>query len=201
MSGCWPSCRPWPRRPGWWARSRSATAPRSRATSAMARPPPIRRLRSCSTVRSWSSSVPTVSAARRSTSSCSALAAPAPTSARSTCGPESWSRPSRSRSQPPDVSAAYTRLVRRKGTDLASITLGVSVDGAGVTQVAYGSVGPRAFLTRDESGVLADPTADPDGPRGRPRRTAEPGRTLATFHPSRARLPPGDAAGAGHARP
>ena len=60
-----------------------------------------------------------------------------------------------------DFSAAYTRLVRRKGTDLASITLGVSVDGSGVTQVAYGSVGPRAFLTADESGLLADPTADP----------------------------------------
>ena len=59
-----------------------------------------------------------------------------------------------------DFSAAYTRLVRRRGTDLASITLGVSVDGDAVTQVAYGSVGPRAFLTRDESGVLADPTAD-----------------------------------------
>ncbi len=51
--------------------------------------------------------------------------------------------------------------MRRWGTDLASITMGVSVDGDGVTQVAYGSVGPRAFLTRDESGVLADPTADP----------------------------------------
>lgn len=59
-----------------------------------------------------------------------------------------------------DFSAAYTRLVRRKGTDLASITLGVSVDGRGVSQVAYGSVGPRAFLTRDDSGVLADPAAD-----------------------------------------
>lgn len=61
-----------------------------------------------------------------------------------------------------DFSAAYTRLVRRKGTDLASITLGVSVDGDAVTQVAYGSVGPRAFLARDESGVLADAGADPD---------------------------------------
>ena len=61
---------------------------------------------------------------------------------------------------PADFSAAYTRLVRRKGTDLASITLGVSVDGDDVTQVAYGSVGPRAFLTRDDSGVLADPTAE-----------------------------------------
>jgi len=61
----------------------------------------------------------------------------------------------------PVFSAAYTRLVRRRGTDLASITMGVSVDGAGVTQVAYGSVGPRAFLRADDSGVLADPTAEP----------------------------------------
>jgi CO/xanthine dehydrogenase FAD-binding subunit len=30
-----------------------------------------------------------------------------------------------------------------------------------VTQVAYGSVGPRAFLAVDDSGVLADPTAEP----------------------------------------
>jgi len=57
-------------------------------------------------------------------------------------------------------SAAYTRLVRRKGTDLASITLGVSVDAQDVVQVAYGSVGPRAFLVRDESGALAEPGAD-----------------------------------------
>ena len=102
---------------------------------------------------------------------------------------------------PPDLSAAYTRLVRRKGTDLASITLGVSVDGAGVTQVAYGSVGPRAFLARDESGVLADPTASPTARTAVLERTAEPSGALAPVHPGRARLPPGDAAGAGHARP
>jgi CO/xanthine dehydrogenase FAD-binding subunit len=59
-----------------------------------------------------------------------------------------------------EVGAAYTRLVRRRGTDLASVTMAVAVDGAGVTQVAYGSVGPRAFLVSDESGVLADPVAD-----------------------------------------
>lgn len=56
--------------------------------------------------------------------------------------------------------AAYTRLVRRRGTDLASVTLCASVDGADVTQLAYGSVGPRAFLVRDGSGVLADEEAD-----------------------------------------
>jgi carbon-monoxide dehydrogenase medium subunit len=63
---------------------------------------------------------------------------------------------------PPErLGAAYTRLVRRRGTDLASITMAVAVDGAGVTQLAYGSVGPRAFLVADDSGTLADPAAAP----------------------------------------
>ena len=57
------------------------------------------------------------------------------------------------------LGAAFTRLVRRRGTDLASITLCVSVDRAGVTRVAYGSVGPRPYLAVDESGTLADPDA------------------------------------------
>jgi len=61
-----------------------------------------------------------------------------------------------------DFGAAYTRLVRRRGTDLASVTMAVSVDRAGVTQVAYGSVGPRAFLVADDSGTLADPQAEPE---------------------------------------
>jgi carbon-monoxide dehydrogenase medium subunit len=53
--------------------------------------------------------------------------------------------------------AAYTRLTRRRGTDLASITLCCGVDGDGNTRLAYGSVGPRAFLVTDNSGFLADP--------------------------------------------
>jgi carbon-monoxide dehydrogenase medium subunit len=57
------------------------------------------------------------------------------------------------------VGSAYERMTRRKGTDLASVTLCATVDDAGVTQVAYGSVGPRAWLKKDESGVLADPSA------------------------------------------
>lgn len=55
------------------------------------------------------------------------------------------------------LGAAYTRLTRRRGTDLASITLCCGVDSEGVTRLAYGSVGPRAFLVIDETGVLADP--------------------------------------------
>lgn len=54
--------------------------------------------------------------------------------------------------------SAYTRLTRRRGTDLASITLCCGVDGNGTTRLSYGSVGPRAFLVVDDSGVLADPS-------------------------------------------
>lgn len=52
--------------------------------------------------------------------------------------------------------AAYQRLTRRRGTDLASITLCCGVDPDGVTRLAYGSVGPRAFLVIDDTGALAD---------------------------------------------
>ena len=60
---------------------------------------------------------------------------------------------------PTPLGAASPRLPRRRGPDLASITLccGVNVDG--VTRLAYGSVGPRPVLVVDETGVLADPTA------------------------------------------
>jgi CO/xanthine dehydrogenase FAD-binding subunit len=62
----------------------------------------------------------------------------------------------------PGFGAAYTRLVRRRGTDLASVTLAASVDASGTAQLAYGSVGPRAFLVSDDSGVLGDPEATPE---------------------------------------
>jgi carbon-monoxide dehydrogenase medium subunit len=64
---------------------------------------------------------------------------------------------------PPDgFGAAYTRLVRRRGTDLASVTLCAAVEPEGAAILSYGSVGPRAFLVRDDSGVLADPEAAPE---------------------------------------
>ena len=44
------------------------------------------------------------------------------------------------------VGSAYERMTRRRGTDLASVTLCATVDDAGVTQIAYGSVVPRAWL-------------------------------------------------------
>ena len=55
--------------------------------------------------------------------------------------------------------AAHMRRTRRRGHDLASVTLCCSVDEKGMTRLAYGSVGPRPVIYVDESGVLADPTA------------------------------------------
>jgi len=55
--------------------------------------------------------------------------------------------------------AAYQRMTRRKGTDLPSVTLCCGVGADGVTRLSYGSVGPRALLLIDETGVLADPDA------------------------------------------
>jgi len=55
--------------------------------------------------------------------------------------------------------AAHLRRTRRRGHDLASVTLCCAVDEAGVTRIAYGSVGPRPVLEVDPSGLLADPAA------------------------------------------
>ena len=52
--------------------------------------------------------------------------------------------------------AVHLRRSRRRGHDLASVTLSCLVDEAGTTRIAYGSVGPRPVLAVDESGVLAD---------------------------------------------
>jgi CO/xanthine dehydrogenase FAD-binding subunit len=62
----------------------------------------------------------------------------------------------------PPFGSAYTRLVRRRGTDLASITMAAAVAEDHSVGLAYGSVGPRPFLVWDESGVLGDPAADPE---------------------------------------
>jgi carbon-monoxide dehydrogenase medium subunit len=53
--------------------------------------------------------------------------------------------------------AAFARRTRRRGHDLASVTMCCLITSGGVTRVAFGSVGPRPFLAVDESGVLANP--------------------------------------------
>jgi CO/xanthine dehydrogenase FAD-binding subunit len=53
--------------------------------------------------------------------------------------------------------AVHVRRTRRRGHDLASVTLTCAVFADGVTRLAYGSLGPRPVLVVDETGVLADP--------------------------------------------
>lgn len=74
--------------------------------------------------------------------------------------------------------SAHVRRTRRRGHDLASVTLAVAIDDTGLTRLAYGSVGPRPVLVVDEAGILADPTAGDDA------RTAVLDRLLAAASPS-----------------
>lgn len=55
--------------------------------------------------------------------------------------------------------AAHVRRTRRRGHDLASVTLTCAVSADGSTRIAYGSLGPRPVLVTDTTGVLADPAA------------------------------------------
>jgi carbon-monoxide dehydrogenase medium subunit len=55
--------------------------------------------------------------------------------------------------------STHVRRTRRRGHDLASVTLACAVAADGVTRIAYGSVGPRPWLVVDETGILADPSA------------------------------------------
>jgi carbon-monoxide dehydrogenase medium subunit len=57
------------------------------------------------------------------------------------------------------IASAHQRRTRRRGHDLASVTLACGVDASGVACVAYGSVGPRPLLRTDATGVLADPAS------------------------------------------
>ncbi len=57
------------------------------------------------------------------------------------------------------LASAHERRTRRRGHDLASVTMAVGVDATGAARLAFGSVGPRPLLRVDESGTLADPAA------------------------------------------
>jgi carbon-monoxide dehydrogenase medium subunit len=56
-------------------------------------------------------------------------------------------------------SSVHVRRTRRRGHDLASVTLTCAVFADGLTRLAYGSLGPRPLLVADETGTLADPAA------------------------------------------
>ncbi|HSO28397.1 MAG TPA: hypothetical protein VLS28_00710, partial [Candidatus Sulfomarinibacteraceae bacterium] len=54
-------------------------------------------------------------------------------------------------------STVHVRRTRRRGHDLASVTLSCAVAADGTTRIGYGSLGPRPLLVIDDTGVLADP--------------------------------------------
>jgi CO/xanthine dehydrogenase FAD-binding subunit len=60
---------------------------------------------------------------------------------------------------PGRVGSTHVRRTRRRGHDLASVTIAVALLESGETRLAYGSVGPRPLLGIDTTGVLADPGA------------------------------------------
>lgn len=52
--------------------------------------------------------------------------------------------------------AAFGRLTRRHGVDLASINIACTIDAEGIATFAFGAVGPTPITVRDDSGALAD---------------------------------------------
>jgi CO/xanthine dehydrogenase FAD-binding subunit len=74
--------------------------------------------------------------------------------------------------------SVHLRRTRRRGHDLAAVTLACANDEDGVTRLAYGSLGPRPVLAVDRSGTLADP-ASPEA-----SRSAVLGEMLAGAAPS-----------------
>jgi carbon-monoxide dehydrogenase medium subunit len=58
--------------------------------------------------------------------------------------------------------SVHVRRTRRRGHDLASVTLACSIEAGGNVRIAYGSVGPRPYLVVDESGMLAPSGASPE---------------------------------------
>ena len=60
--------------------------------------------------------------------------------------------------------AIFARITRRRGVDLATVSLCCVVETSGRTHFAFGAVGPRPFVVTDDSGLLADPAAG-DAPK------------------------------------
>jgi carbon-monoxide dehydrogenase medium subunit len=63
---------------------------------------------------------------------------------------------------PLPTASVHVRRTRRRGHDLASVTLAVAIDAAGGAWLAYGSVGPRPLVVSDPSGALGDAAASGD---------------------------------------
>ena len=90
--------------------------------------------------------------------------------------------------------SVHVRRTRRRGHDLASVTLACAVTADGVTRLAYGSLGPRPILVSDETGLLADPAAPDAAKIAAPRRPLRRRQPVGDVDARQPRVPPGDAA-------
>ncbi len=89
--------------------------------------------------------------------------------------------------------SVHVRRTRRRGHDLASVTLACAVLADGTTRLSYGSVGPRPILVVDESGVLADPSASEAAKADRLDALFVDASPSADVDAGQPRVPPGDA--------
>ncbi len=89
--------------------------------------------------------------------------------------------------------SVHVRRTRRRGHDLASVTLACSVAADGVTRLAYGSLGPRPVLVSDETGLLADPTRAGGGQGAVARGPLRRRQPVAAVDAGEPRLSPGHA--------
>ena len=63
--------------------------------------------------------------------------------------------------------AAFTRLTRRKGVDLATINLCCQVSTAGMTRFALGAVGPVPFIVEERDGILTSTEVNAEDKKSR----------------------------------
>ena len=78
----------------------------------------------------------------------------------------------------PGTGSVHVRRTRRRGHDLAAVTMSCAIGGDRVTRLAYGSVGPRPVVFTDDTGALADPAASDEA------RSAILARMFAAASPS-----------------
>lgn len=60
---------------------------------------------------------------------------------------------------PPVRAAAFARMTRRRGVDLATVSVCCGVGPGGEVRLALGAAGPTPLVVEDTTGVLADPDA------------------------------------------
>jgi carbon-monoxide dehydrogenase medium subunit len=76
------------------------------------------------------------------------------------------------------VGAAFGRVTRRRGVDLATINLCGLVDANGTARFAFGAVGPTPFVTTDRSSTLAVGSTDEAARKVALQRLFSPARPI-----------------------